>query len=116
MARTRCGLAAGFPSGIAARSDARKSGRRFSVRHRGQKSDKRTQEKPEWNFHTHHAFPAGQSGAFVMATATQSTAKSGATNGTTPADIEKQLETIRGDISELTQQVADLISQAKDDA
>jgi ElaB/YqjD/DUF883 family membrane-anchored ribosome-binding protein len=51
-----------------------------------------------------------------MATATQSTAKSGATNGTTPADIEKQLETIRDDISELTQQVADLISQTKDDA
>jgi ElaB/YqjD/DUF883 family membrane-anchored ribosome-binding protein len=52
----------------------------------------------------------------VMATASPSTAKSGATNGTTPADIEKQLETIRDDISELTQQVADLISQAKDDA
>ena len=36
-------------------------------------------------------------------------------NGTTPGDIEKQLETIRDDISELTQQVADLISQTKDD-
>ena len=34
--------------------------------------------------------------------------KASATNGTTPADIEKQLETIRDDISELTQQVADL--------
>ena len=45
-----------------------------------------------------------------------SPAKAGATNGTTPADIEKQLETIRDDISELTQQVADLIGQAKDDA
>jgi ElaB/YqjD/DUF883 family membrane-anchored ribosome-binding protein len=51
-----------------------------------------------------------------MATATQSASKSGATNGTTPADIEKQLATIRDDISELTQQVADLISQAKDNA
>jgi ElaB/YqjD/DUF883 family membrane-anchored ribosome-binding protein len=51
-----------------------------------------------------------------MATATAPTARSGVTNGTTPADIEKQLETIRDDISELTQQVADLIGQAKDDA
>lgn len=49
-----------------------------------------------------------------MATASPSTARP--TNGTTPGDIEKQLETIRDDISELTQQVADLISQAKDDA
>ena len=49
-----------------------------------------------------------------MATASPSTSKT--TNGTTPGDIEKQLETIRDDISELTQQVADLISQAKDDA
>ena len=51
-----------------------------------------------------------------MATASPSTFKSGATNGATPADIEKQLETIRDDISELTQQVGDLIAQAKDDA
>ena len=44
-----------------------------------------------------------------MPTATSASAsKAGATNGTTPADIEKQLETIRDDISELTQQVADL--------
>jgi ElaB/YqjD/DUF883 family membrane-anchored ribosome-binding protein len=50
-----------------------------------------------------------------MATATATTSKSGS-NGTTPADIEKQLETIRDDISELTTQVADLISTAKDDA
>lgn len=40
--------------------------------------------------------------------------KASATNGTTPADVEKQLETLRDDISELTQQVADLVSQAKD--
>jgi ElaB/YqjD/DUF883 family membrane-anchored ribosome-binding protein len=52
-----------------------------------------------------------------MPTATSASAsKAGATNGTTPADIEKQLETIRDDISELTQQVADLIGQTKDDA
>lgn len=50
-----------------------------------------------------------------MATATATTSKSGA-NGTTPGDIEKQLETIRDDVSELTKQVADLISTAKDDA
>src|SRR5262245_14049376 len=55
-------------------------------------------------------------GAFVMATASQTTAKARATNGTTPGDIEKQLETIRDDISELTQQVADLFSQTKDNA
>ena len=50
-----------------------------------------------------------------MATASASASKSGA-NGTTPGDIEKQLETIRDDISELTQQVAGLFSQVKDDA
>jgi ElaB/YqjD/DUF883 family membrane-anchored ribosome-binding protein len=48
--------------------------------------------------------------------ATASASKAGATNGTTPADIEKQLETLRNDISELTQQVADLVGQAKDEA
>jgi ElaB/YqjD/DUF883 family membrane-anchored ribosome-binding protein len=52
-----------------------------------------------------------------MPTGTSASAsKAGATNGTTPADIEKQLETLRDDISELTQQVADLIGQTKDDA
>jgi ElaB/YqjD/DUF883 family membrane-anchored ribosome-binding protein len=50
-----------------------------------------------------------------MATATTTTTKSGA-NGTTPGDIEKQLETIRDDVSLLTKQVADLIGTAKDDA
>jgi ElaB/YqjD/DUF883 family membrane-anchored ribosome-binding protein len=50
-----------------------------------------------------------------MASATPgSPYKANPTNGSTPADVEKQLETIRGDISELTQQVADLVSQAKD--
>ena len=52
-----------------------------------------------------------------MPTGTSASAsKASATNGTTPADIEKQLETIRDDVTELTQQVADLIGQAKDDA
>lgn len=50
-----------------------------------------------------------------MATAASSASASRA-NGTTPGDIEKQLETIRDDISQLTTQVADLISQTKDDA
>ena len=49
-----------------------------------------------------------------MAAATASTAKSGP-NGTTPGDVEKQLEILRNDITELTQQVADLIGQAKDE-
>ncbi|HMK79257.1 MAG TPA: hypothetical protein VK438_06385 [Xanthobacteraceae bacterium] len=47
---------------------------------------------------------------------TASTTTSKPTNGTTPADIEKQLETIRDDIAQLTKQMADLIGQAKDDA
>ncbi len=46
--------------------------------------------------------------------ATASAAKSGATHDITPGDIEKQLETIRDDISELTQQMAGLVSQTKD--
>ena len=51
----------------------------------------------------------------LMASATPGAPyKAGTTNGTTPADVEKQLESLRGDISELTQQVADLVSQAKD--
>src|SRR5262245_30532341 len=52
-----------------------------------------------------------------MATATSAVgSRANAANGTTPADIEKQLETIRDDISELTHQVADLVGQAKDQA
>jgi ElaB/YqjD/DUF883 family membrane-anchored ribosome-binding protein len=51
-----------------------------------------------------------------MPSASASASKARATNGTTPADIEKQLETLRDDISELTQQVAGLIGQTKDDA
>jgi ElaB/YqjD/DUF883 family membrane-anchored ribosome-binding protein len=50
-----------------------------------------------------------------MATAAPTTARSTSTNGTTPGDIEKQLETIRADVVQLTQQVADLVSQSKDD-
>lgn len=49
-----------------------------------------------------------------MATVSPTTTRS-STNGTTPADIEKQLETIRADVTQLTHQVADLVSQAKDD-
>jgi len=45
-----------------------------------------------------------------------STTKAGATSGTTPADVEKQLEVLRQDVTELTKQVADLLSQAKDEA
>jgi ElaB/YqjD/DUF883 family membrane-anchored ribosome-binding protein len=56
-------------------------------------------------------------GAGLMATATSASgSKASATNGTTPADIEKQLETIRDDIFELTHQVADLVGQTKDEA
>ncbi|MGB9367218.1 MAG: hypothetical protein WCE79_14515 [Xanthobacteraceae bacterium] len=50
-----------------------------------------------------------------MATASPSAARTGA-NGTTPADIEHQLETIRDDITKLTQQMSDLVEQTKDDA
>jgi len=50
-----------------------------------------------------------------MAAASATTSKSSA-DGTTPADIEKQLETLRDDISQLTKQLADLIGQTKDDA
>ncbi|MBV8835718.1 MAG: DUF883 family protein [Alphaproteobacteria bacterium] len=49
-----------------------------------------------------------------MATASPTTSKP-STNGTTPGDIEKQLETIRADVVQLTQQVSELISQTKDD-
>ena len=49
-----------------------------------------------------------------MATAAAPNAKP-TTNGATPADVEKQLDTLRADISELTQQVTDLIKEAKDD-
>jgi ElaB/YqjD/DUF883 family membrane-anchored ribosome-binding protein len=38
------------------------------------------------------------------------------TNGTTPADMEAQLQTIRNDISKLTQQMSDLVDQTKDTA
>ena len=51
-----------------------------------------------------------------MASASPSAARTGATNGTTPADVEHQLETIRDDISKLTQQMSDLVDQTKDTA
>ena len=50
-----------------------------------------------------------------MATANPgSSYKTNPTNGTTPADIERQLETIRNDVSALTRQISDLVSQTKD--
>jgi ElaB/YqjD/DUF883 family membrane-anchored ribosome-binding protein len=51
-----------------------------------------------------------------MANTSASAARASATGGTTTGDVEKQLEVIRDDISELTQQVADLVGQAKDNA
>jgi len=52
-----------------------------------------------------------------MATVSPSATRMGTTNGgTTPADIEHQLETIRGDVSKLTQQMSDLVDQTKDTA
>jgi ElaB/YqjD/DUF883 family membrane-anchored ribosome-binding protein len=51
-----------------------------------------------------------------MATATPASAAPGSsTQGTTPADIERQLEILRNDISALTQKMSDLASEAKDD-
>jgi ElaB/YqjD/DUF883 family membrane-anchored ribosome-binding protein len=49
-----------------------------------------------------------------MPTATTSATR-GTTEGHSPADIEKQLETIRDDVAGLAKQVADLIADAKDD-
>jgi ElaB/YqjD/DUF883 family membrane-anchored ribosome-binding protein len=40
--------------------------------------------------------------------------KANPTNGTAPSDIEKQLETIRNDVSSLTRQMAEHVSQTKD--
>jgi ElaB/YqjD/DUF883 family membrane-anchored ribosome-binding protein len=47
--------------------------------------------------------------------ASASAPKPSALYGTTPGDVEKQIEVLRDDVSKLTQQVADLIGQAKDD-
>ena len=52
----------------------------------------------------------------AAASVSNSTSTAKATNGTTPADVEKQLEVLRQDVTELTKQVADLIGQAKDEA
>jgi len=60
-----------------------------------------------------------RTGAFLMTAGTSpsnSTARASAVSGTTPADVEKQLEVLRRDVTELTKQVADLLSQAKDEA
>jgi ElaB/YqjD/DUF883 family membrane-anchored ribosome-binding protein len=51
----------------------------------------------------------------LMATVSSSpAARSG--NGTTAADVDKQLDVIRNDVAELTQQVGNLVTQIKDDA
>jgi ElaB/YqjD/DUF883 family membrane-anchored ribosome-binding protein len=52
-----------------------------------------------------------------MPTASPSATRTGTTNGgTTAADIEHQIETIRADVSKLTQQMADLAAETKDTA
>jgi ElaB/YqjD/DUF883 family membrane-anchored ribosome-binding protein len=63
-------------------------------------------------------FAAKQQGNCSMATASPPTGtRTGPTNGgTTQADIEHQLETIRDDISKLTRQMSDLADQTKDTA
>jgi len=50
----------------------------------------------------------------AIASSSASAAKSG--NGATTGDVEQQLEVIRDDIAELTQQMSDLATQMKDDA
>jgi ElaB/YqjD/DUF883 family membrane-anchored ribosome-binding protein len=60
-------------------------------------------------------FRPDDQGAFVMATPSAYAPSASATNGTMPADVERQIATLRGDISKLTQDVADLVSLAKED-
>src|SRR5256714_5602278 len=61
-----------------------------------------------------HVF-ARKQGRLPMATANPGTSyNKGPTNGSSPADIQKQLETIRNDVSALTRQMTDLVSQTKD--
>jgi ElaB/YqjD/DUF883 family membrane-anchored ribosome-binding protein len=51
-----------------------------------------------------------------MATASSTSSASRSGNGTTSADVEKQLDVLREDIAELTKQVGSLVNQMKDDA
>ena len=51
-----------------------------------------------------------------MATASSSASAAKSGNGTTTADVEQQLEVLRDDIAELTQQVSNLLNQTKDSA
>jgi ElaB/YqjD/DUF883 family membrane-anchored ribosome-binding protein len=51
-----------------------------------------------------------------MATASSSASAAKSGNGVTPADIEDQIHVIRDDVRELTQQMADLIDQTKEQA
>jgi ElaB/YqjD/DUF883 family membrane-anchored ribosome-binding protein len=56
---------------------------------------------------------SGERGSLPMAN-DPTAAKASATGGTTPADVERQLDTIRKDVSELTRQMADLTAYTKD--
>jgi ElaB/YqjD/DUF883 family membrane-anchored ribosome-binding protein len=51
-----------------------------------------------------------------MATASSSASAAKSGNGTTTADVEQQLEVLRDDIAELTEQVSNLVNHAKDSA
>jgi ElaB/YqjD/DUF883 family membrane-anchored ribosome-binding protein len=51
-----------------------------------------------------------------MATASSSSSAAKSGNGTTTTDVEQQLEVLRDDIAELTQQVSNLLNQTKDSA
>ena len=51
-----------------------------------------------------------------MATASPSAAMTGTTNSMTPADVEHQLETIRDDITKLTQQMSNVVDQTQGNA
>ena len=85
-------------------------------REEGTCRDKRSDQSSEtrWNFFDRPRVPAGRSRS-TQWPLHRHRPRRRAHNGTTPGDIEKQLETIRNDISELTHQVADLISQTKDE-
>jgi len=50
-----------------------------------------------------------------MATTSSSPSASRSGNGTTSADVEKQLDVLREDVAELTREVANLVTQLKDD-
>jgi ElaB/YqjD/DUF883 family membrane-anchored ribosome-binding protein len=52
-----------------------------------------------------------------MATASPPTGyRASPTNGTTPTDVDQQLQTIRNEITQLTKQMSELVDQTKDTA